>query len=132
MIQAIIKRHYYPDCTLSTFDMEELALFSVELPWLGNEEFKSCIPENEYICKRVDSPKYGDCFEVTCVKDREHVLFHIGNWSWNSTGCICLGLGINLDLRMVTDSELAMRKFMFKLDGINEFALKVTHMVKIG
>ena len=51
----------------------------------------SCIPAGEYICKRVNSPRFGDTFEVTNVENRSHILFHKGNLEDDSHGCILVG-----------------------------------------
>lgn len=51
----------------------------------------SSIPAGEYTCRRVNSPKFGNTFEVTGVSGRSHILFHKGNTVSDSRGCILLG-----------------------------------------
>ena len=64
---------------------------TLEREWLDNQSNISCIPAGEYICKRVDSPRFKDTFEVTDVKGRSHILFHKGNIDDDSHGCILVG-----------------------------------------
>jgi hypothetical protein len=64
---------------------------SLEREWLDNQKSISCIPAGTYICSRVDSPKFGDTFEVTNVLGRSHILFHKGNLDEDSHGCILVG-----------------------------------------
>lgn len=63
---------------------------TMEPTWLDNMKDASCIPAGDYLCKRVDSPKYGDTFEVTGVPNRTHVLFHWGNLAKNTEACILI------------------------------------------
>lgn len=69
---------------------------TLERPWTGNKASSagkpgSCIPAGTYTCVRVQSPKFGNTFEVTDVDDRSHILFHKGNLSADSHGCILVG-----------------------------------------
>jgi hypothetical protein len=64
---------------------------TVERPWLDNRKSVSCIPAGNYYCRRVNSPKFGDTFEVTDVPGRTHILFHKGNLMGDSHGCIIVG-----------------------------------------
>lgn len=64
---------------------------TLERQWLDNQTGISCIPDGEYRCKRVDSPRFNDTFEVTNVKGRTHILFHAGNIDDDSHGCILVG-----------------------------------------
>jgi len=58
------------------FDNTPFAV-TLELDDLENRPNISCIPAGEYICKRVNSPKFGDTFEVANVPGRTHILFAI-------------------------------------------------------
>jgi len=68
---------------------------TVERPWLNNTPQQSCIPVGTYQCKRVQSPRFGDTFEVTNVPGRSHILFHAGNVAADSLGCILVGHGFD-------------------------------------
>ncbi|MEN8171432.1 MAG: DUF5675 family protein, partial [Chloroflexota bacterium] len=64
---------------------------TLELRWLNNRRRKSCIPAGNYKCNRVDSPKFGNTFEITNVPGRSHILFHKGNLDEDSLGCVLVG-----------------------------------------
>jgi hypothetical protein len=65
---------------------------TAERPWLNNKPDVSCIPEGEYWCHRVKSPKFGDTFEIMNVPGRSKILFHKGNVpTEDSLGCILIG-----------------------------------------
>lgn len=88
---------------------------------------ESSIPAQQYICSRVDSPKYGDTFEVTNVPGRSHVLFHSGNFIEHTKGCILLGSGVSSinGKRAVTESGKAFYKFMEEMKGEESFHLTI-------
>lgn len=63
---------------------------TLELPWEGNQPRISCIPAGKYQCKRVDSPKFGDTFEICNVPGRTAILFHGANTMNDLLGCVGL------------------------------------------
>lgn len=58
---------------------------------LAVENNKTLNPTGEYLCKRTNSPKFKDTFEITLVPNKTHVLFHWGNSEDDSIGCVILG-----------------------------------------
>lgn len=102
-------------------------LKTLERPWTENLPFISSIPPGSYFCRRVNSPSYGETFEVMDVTGRSHILFHAGNWIRNSKGCILLGLDdiIHENELMVTNSREAFADFMEELEGEKRFKLVV-------
>ena len=58
---------------------------------LGVENKDYLIDPGEYTCKRVQSPRFGDTFEICNVKGKTHVLFHWGNSEEDSLACVILG-----------------------------------------
>ena len=64
---------------------------TVELPWLNNKPFISCIPDGKYTIKRYTSKKYKYAFEVLDVKGRYSILIHKGNYQRDTEGCILVG-----------------------------------------
>ena len=64
---------------------------TLERQWLDNRSNVSCIPAGTYKCVRVNSPKFGNTFEVTNVPKHTHILFHKGNIDDDSHGCILIG-----------------------------------------
>lgn len=100
---------------------------TLERPWLENQRSISCIPAGIYTCKRVNSPKFGDTFEVTSVEDRTHILLHKGNLAIDSEGCILVAeefgkLGASA---AILDSAHGFTELMSMLKGINEFQLVI-------
>lgn len=100
---------------------------TLEQPWKNNKPFESCIPEGEYICKRVDSPKFGITFEITFVKNRTDILFHKGNTVKDTSGCILVAeqFGEFEKNKAILWSKKGFDEFMKKLVGINSFGLKI-------
>lgn len=101
---------------------------TVERPWKENSRRISCIPEGIYVCKRVLSPKFGDTFEVTNVKDRSHILFHKGNLSDDSEGCIIVGEQFHFwsDGRpAIVSSKEGFEEFAYLTRHVNEFLLDI-------
>ena len=64
---------------------------SLEDKWRHNKKFMSCIPAGTYTCRRIHSPKFGDTFQVMNVQGRSHILFHKGNTTDDTEGCILIG-----------------------------------------
>lgn len=67
------------------------------------------IPAGTYICRLLDHPKHGMCWEVTNVPGRTGILFHIGNDASDSEGCILVGFGFST--RAITFSADAYKRF---------------------
>ena len=69
------------------------ALCTLELPWKGNAEDVSCIPNGTYGVILARSPKFGPNIpHVLDVPGRTDILIHPGNTVADITGCICPGL----------------------------------------
>ncbi len=100
---------------------------TLERPWLDNRRNVSCIPEGEHLCRRVNSPKFGNTFEVTDVPFRSHILFHKGNLKEDTHGCILVGEQyepLNL-MNAVLASGRAFQEFLYRADDIDSFVLKI-------
>lgn len=100
---------------------------TLERTWVNNEIGESCIPDGDYICKRVNSPKFGNTFEVTQVPYRSHILFHKGNLEGDSQGCIILGEQFEPlnGKNAVLASGKAFNEFIERTKDINEFKLSI-------
>lgn len=102
---------------------------TLELPWRNNRRNTSCIPCGTYICRRIKSPKFGETFEICNVPGRSGILFHKGNTTKDSRGCVLLGLymdGAATQNGYLAASGLEFSVFMDKLQGVNEFQLSIT------
>jgi len=110
--------------------LRELAIpFAVTLepPWTNNERRVSCIPPGRYTCQRVQSPKFGETFEVTGVPGRSHILFHAGNSHADTEGCILVAeeFGGTTALPVISSSRRGYGEFMQKLSGHDTFTLDI-------
>jgi hypothetical protein len=100
---------------------------TLEPPDMLNEINKSSIPEGQYICERVDSPKYGNTFEIKDVPGRSDVLWHPGNFVFDTMGCVLLGEKISKlrEERAIANSGNTFKKFLEFLEGENKFHLTI-------
>ena len=97
---------------------------TLELPWKDNQRSISCIPEGQYKV-RIRLPRESATRDymhllVKDVKDRDYILFHIGNTAKDTRGCILVGQGSQQDF--VSNSTLAMgllMKEIINLGGTN-------------
>ena len=98
---------------------------TLERPWVNNERNKSCILPGTYVCKRVDSPRFGDTFEVCDVPGRSHILFHKGNIDDDTHGCILVGEQFEAlgDKIAILSSAKAFKEFKMRTQDIDEFSL---------
>jgi len=83
---------------------------TLENPWQDNQRNISCIPEGEYpvrlrLARESATRDYLHLF-VQDVPNRDWILFHRGNTSKDTSGCILVGLGSEQDV--VHNSVLAM------------------------
>lgn len=100
---------------------------TLERVWRDNAPNISCIPDGIYTCKRVNSPRFGETFEVTDVPGRSHILFHKGNTEDDTQGCILVGEQFE-SLRgktAVLQSGHGYVEFMSRLSGMDEFTLGI-------
>lgn len=104
---------------------------TLELPFKDNQKDISCIPAGVYVCKRENSPSFGMTFRVCDVPDRTHILFHHGNTTKDTHGCIILGLtfGIMEGEPAVFDSRKAMSRFLERLRDADTFNLKIVSAI---
>ena len=97
---------------------------TLELPWKDNQRRISCIPEGEYKARlrlaRESATRDYLHLLVQDVPNRYWILFHRGNSSKDTRGCILVGLGSQQDF--VQNSTLAMdllMKEIINLGGTN-------------
>jgi hypothetical protein len=112
---------------------------TLELPDKSNKRKLSCIPPGIYICKIVDSPKFGGVYEVTNVIGRGDILIHKGNWAGdiekgfktNSNGCILLGEFITVinGQSGCSNSKKMFDKFMGIMNG-EDFELTIENKIQ--
>lgn len=100
---------------------------TMENPWLENKTNISCIPAGVYICKRVQSPKFGNTFEVTNVAGRSHILFHKGNTKDDTHGCILVAeqFGYLNGKVAILSSKAGFNEFMTIMKDVDKFLLTI-------
>ena len=93
----------------------------------GNIRNMSCIPTGQYLCKRYSSSKFPNTFKVVSVPERSGILFHIGNNTNDTEGCVLLGSEFNYDDNKITikESTKAFNKFIDLLEDEKEFRLTI-------
>lgn len=89
---------------------------TLEPPWRDNHrwdgvlEHVSCIPEGEYKCVEVKSPKFGRTYEVMDVPGRSDILFHAFNKVDETHGCIGVGLSYATRVSVMHPSKEVKRE----------------------
>jgi len=87
---------------------------TLELPWRLNQKKVSCIPKGIYNVVPRQSPKYHEHFHVENVPNRDYILFHSGNFTKDTLGCILVGRAhVDIDgdgNRDVTSSSSTMKE----------------------
>ena len=93
----------------------------------GNLRNVSCIPTGQYLCKKHSSSKFSNTFKVLSVPERSGILFHIGNSTKDTEGCILLGSEFNYEDPNITikESTKAFGKFIGILNNEREFKLTI-------
>ena len=134
-----IVRTYSATQTYGDFidDKGKLLCKTLELPWLNNEKYVSCIPEGTYDVVQRVSKKYGIHWHITNVEDRDLILIHNGNYAGSKNpisgtpdikGCVMVGVSygdINKDTILdITSSVVTMNKLRKTLP--KSFQLTIT------
>lgn len=131
-----LERVYKDGCTLSSLTFPTGVQFKcIELPWQGNKQYVSCIPEGTYtlskrqsgVVRRTSNGKYQEGWEVTCVKGRSYIMFHIANTVDDLEGCIGVGtkFGSLNGKEAVLQSSNAFDEFMAIMENKQEWTLQI-------
>lgn len=125
MKTVILTRTCLPTYTLGEILMPDgvTTFQTLELPFRDNKRNISCIPEGRYMCRKICSQKFGETFEVCGVPNRSEILFHQGNYTTSTRGCILVGERWAPAQEMLQDTKLAMSKFMSILKNDDTFEL---------
>lgn len=106
-------------------------LYTIERPWLNNQQDVSCIPAGNYKAERDmyyggDGPggkRDYECFEIRNVPKRSEIKIHIANYIKDIIGCIGPGMARDPNHPAVWSSTQAFNLFMDYMRGIDEFEL---------
>lgn len=109
-----------------------ILFLTLEHAYEDGDKFKAKVPAGTYICKRGEH-KLADLvpfetFEVMDVPNHWGILFHVGNYNRDSSGCILLGRGMGMTQargKMIVDSKRAFKEFMEMLKDEDEFTLVI-------
>lgn len=122
-----IKRIYKEsDATLGIMLIDKVPFFwTLEEPWRNNTPEVSCIPSGHYRAHAHDSKKFGQCFIITDLQNRNPsnrngILIHAGNTISDTSGCILVGLEVGQlnEKKAVLKSKEAFARFMQRMTGI--------------
>ena len=100
---------------------------TLEPPDLLNKVSRSCIPAQQYECRKYHSDKFGSTFMVSNVPDRTVILFHAGNVVEHTEGCILTAehFGKLGEKRAVLNSGNTFKMFMDELGNHSYFHLTI-------
>jgi hypothetical protein len=100
-----IRRSLLDNCTIGEWFHEGSQIcYSLELPWLSNIPFKSCIPPGDYSIKPISTEKHPDSFflenkdlGVSWQGDTIRTLIevHIANYIRQIVGCLAPGMDLH-------------------------------------
>lgn len=92
-----------------------------------NKSNESCIPIQQYMCRRVRSQRFGETFMIINVPRRTNILFHKGNTSNDTSGCILLAqtIGKLKRQRAILNSGKTFDNFMLAMSGLQQFHLTI-------
>lgn len=113
MYDMVIERTYFPGGTNGSLSYrgEEICK-TIELPWLDNKPFVSCIPEGNYTPLLRETQKYGRHLWITGIPTRIGVLMHpANNAQVELKGCIA-PVKVTTGEGKGIYSKMAMKKLM--------------------
>ena len=108
-----------PYNTIGSMEYGGFSCYTLELPWINNQQNISCIPAGTYECEKHVSPNFGDCISIKNVAVRSHILIHAGNFTEQTKGCILVGESIaDIDRDGILDvaaSKRTLKQLMLAL-----------------
>jgi hypothetical protein len=133
-MKAILTRTFQDTNTLGQLDVIGAdggvidTFFTLELPWKNNERRVSCIPKGSYKLKLHTSPKFGKCFWVNDVPNRDAILIHPANYTRQLLGCIAVGLD-HKDIDK--DGELDLTSSRKAMDFLLKYKLTELEIIEV-
>lgn len=116
MKKVCLQRVYLQEATHSLLQVDGRSLsLAIELPWVGNQQSISCIPEGVYTLRNRYSPRFKEHIEILDVPHRSYILFHpANNAKRDLRGCIAPVTTI-LHPGWGADSKIAMSKLLHSI-----------------
>jgi hypothetical protein len=125
----VLNRTYFPEGAQGVLEWNgTIVCYTIELPWLNNQQRVSCIPEGEYVLQKRFSPKFKWHLHLRNVPGRDLILIHPANDAKKELmGCIApvskhIGIG----------KGISSRKALEKLKFLVYDALDRNEEVKIS
>jgi len=129
MPTLVLRRFVYrDDCVAGALLHQNwIVCYTLEEPWKNNEPRISCIPPGVYRVARHDSDRHPHTWRVEGVPGRSGILFHPGNTTWDTEGCILVGRhhGLLEGVCAVLDSQAAMADLSYLTKDWTGFWLAV-------
>ena len=76
----VLNRAYFSEGTQGVLEWNgTIVCYTIELPWLHNQQRVSCIPEGEYVLQKRFSPKFKWHLHLRNVPGRDLILIHPAN-----------------------------------------------------
>lgn len=131
---TLVRQQWRADGIFGTlfYDDGEFLSYTLEHSYSDRSRFAAKIPEGVYTCKRgihqlANGKKSFETFEITSIPGHSGIIFHVGNFNDDSTGCVLLGLDIGTigEQQVMTNSRGAFAKLMAIQVGVDEFTLTV-------
>lgn len=109
-------------------DTKEQIAVTLEHAYASPFGFSPKVPPGQYVCQRgmhrLERWKWSiETFEITDVPGHTDILFHVGNYNQDSSGCVLLGMARGD--QMILNSRLAFAAFMLLQKGVESFTLIV-------
>jgi len=96
---VVNRRFAFPEGMIGELSVNgSFVCYTLELAWLWNQNFKSCVPPGKYngFLRHDHTDKWR--IELTGVPGhREHVQIHIGNFPRDTVGCVVVGTSYTVD-----------------------------------
>lgn len=95
---------------------------TLEPPWKDNQRNISCVPRGTYELSLHTSSRFGKCFLLNGVPNRDSILIHPGNVRKDTEGCILIGFkfGYILGEEAVLESKQAMNQLWTTLKLVTD------------
>ena len=124
----VLNRTYFPEGTQGALEWNgTIVCYTIELPWLHNQQRASYIPEGEYVLQKRFSPKFQWHLHLKNVPGRDLILIHPANDAKKELlGCIA-----TVTLHTGIGKGSFSRKASEKIKAIVYKALANTEEVKI-
>lgn len=133
-MDLILQRHQLKSTGIfgSLASADEIVAVTLEHAFQNGDLWLPAIPEGVYTCQRGMHQLEGmkepfETFEIMNVPGHTGILFHVGNYNRDSSGCVLLGSMIISDSAgdMITGSSKTFQKFMQLQAPVEMFQLTV-------